>query len=382
MYVRTVFAIALLCLFTPTLGGTVSTAQETLAVNDVEAIMSNDIATTAEMVRLAFHDAVGVSPNHKSDGCINLNNADNRGLISIVGTLDELYDRRQADLSYGQMSRADFWALAGATAARVAALRSTCDGQGVSNNAACIPPMPLVYGRVDCATSPTTTSIGSFPNAQGGMATVMDLFRDEMGLSTKEVVAVMGAHALGDANPNDSGGFRGPWVPQGRAMILDNAFYVELAAKAWAQDAKAVPGAPAGTVVHQWDASNAPAPGQIMMLNTDAALYKQVAPDANGVSACATNINTCPNAVTNGTSTTDIVVSYSNNNAMWAQDFGAAFSKLYSTGYSISNLASAGQEVPNTVSPTTPSDSSSSPLPLLKSLSLLPFIVLFVTLLV
>merc|ERR1711991_562659 len=86
----------------------------------------------------------------------------------------------------------------------------------------------------------------------------MDLFRDEIGLSTKEVVAVMGAHALGDADPNDSGGFHGPWVPQGRAMILDNAFYVELAAKAWAQDAKAVPGAPAGTVVHQWDASNAP----------------------------------------------------------------------------------------------------------------------------
>ncbi|KNC46834.1 uncharacterized protein AMSG_03265 [Thecamonas trahens ATCC 50062] len=342
VYSLVVSVVVVLVLATCAQCGTVTVAQQALAIADVEALIAAQPARTAELVRLGFHDSVGVSPNHVSDGCINLENADNKGLINIVGAMENLYVNRQSKLEYGQMSRADFWALGGIVAARVGAANSAACTAGV-----CVPPMPLTYGRKDCATSPKTAAAGSFPNAQGGMSTVMNLFRNEMGFTDREVVALMGAHSLGAAEAADSGGFTGPWTRQ--PNTLDNEFYKEMVNSAWRQNARAVPGA---SPVHQWDSGAGGRP--VMMLNTDMCLHRQIAPNTAGVSSCAADPNACPVAVTDrGVNTTVIVAEYAANNTRWALDFGPVYYKLVSMN--TPGLVSAGEEVPNTVEPTTAS---------------------------
>lgn len=69
-------------------------------------------------VRLAFHDCCG--PSAGCDGCVNLGFADNAGLKPAVDNLENLYTNASLNIST-LLSRADFWALAGLTAANYAA---------------------------------------------------------------------------------------------------------------------------------------------------------------------------------------------------------------------------------------------------------------------
>ena len=69
------------------------------------------------LVRLAFHDCNSPAG---CDGCVNLDIAENNGLNASVSNLEGLYKNTSLGISTA-MSRADFWALAGLTAANYGA---------------------------------------------------------------------------------------------------------------------------------------------------------------------------------------------------------------------------------------------------------------------
>eukprot|EP01079_Euglenida_sp_SAG-EU17-18_P005040 gene5040-5148_t len=151
-------------------------AVEAMAVASVEANIAAaplPKKNVPQIVRLAFHDCVG-----GCDGCLNLANPDNAGLGPIVSELEAIYSDTSSPIGV-QMSRADFWALAGVVAARIGA-RNSNQFDGV------LPPLQLVYGRRDCATSPTTTDVEGLPNAHGDFAEVMRVFRDDMGMTQRQ----------------------------------------------------------------------------------------------------------------------------------------------------------------------------------------------------
>ena len=158
------------------------------------------------------------------DGCLNLKNLDNNGLQSIYAAINDIYDNE--GYSSTGMSRADFVALAGTVAIRHASSLQDCTTLGLTPNCEKpVPPITLKYGRKDCLSSPNTTDIEGFPNPHGNLTEVLDVFQINMNMTKRDVVALIGAHTLGNAGIRRSG-FRGPWVP--REDVFDNDFYIQL----------------------------------------------------------------------------------------------------------------------------------------------------------
>ena len=181
------------------------------------------------------------------------------------------------------MSRADFIALQAVVAARVAADEQSCSQLQLPPNCANSdkprPELFIRYGRKDCATSPNSNNDFGFPDPHRGHAHVMQVFRDGMNMTERQVVALIGAHTLGRTTPQNSG-FQGPWAQPQR---LDNGFYRSLVNEDWRQNELNFNNAPAGlNPRYQWDnflrqpppppgspPPPPPPPGSRMMLNTD-----------------------------------------------------------------------------------------------------------------
>ena len=214
-------------------------------------------------MRLSFHDCVG-----GCDGCLNLDNADNNGLQGIYAAINDIYDNEGYN-STG-MSRADFIALAGTIAVRQASSQQSCNQLNLPPN--CEPPSPTIqlkYGRTDCPTSPSTTDTEQFPNPHGDLAHVIEVFGDQMNMTVRQVVAILGAHTLGAAAITRSG-FRGPWVPQ--ATVFNNDFYRQLSStnNDWFQEEiSAMNSAVFPDSRYQWTLTRLGPPEDLMMLNTD-----------------------------------------------------------------------------------------------------------------
>ena len=207
------------------------------------------------------------------DGCLEIGNPENNGLAEISARLNMIYND---SFSESGMSRADFWALASVVAIRVAADEQQCDQLGLPQN--CTKPMPrmsILYGRKDCATSPLSNSDTGFPDAHGDLDHVMEILRDGLGMTERQVVALIGAHTLGSASTRNSG-FDGPWAPP--TTRFDNGFYRLLVGNnsGWRQVQLNSPNAPEGfNPRFQWDHGNfqrmpgGDRQGLRMMLNTD-----------------------------------------------------------------------------------------------------------------
>ena len=205
-----------------------------------------------------FHDCVT-----GCNGCVDLGNSANNGLSGIYQEVNTLYDNEFASSG---MSRADFIALQAVVAVRVAAEEQLC--MELKLPPGCVKPRPdmiIRYGRKDCATTPNSNNDSGFPDAHRGFEHVMAIFRDGIGMSERQVVALIGAHTLGMTSPENSG-FRGPWSPP--TNRFDNAFYRTLMAapSGWRQNELNLNNAPAGfNPRYQWDSVS----GNRMMLNTD-----------------------------------------------------------------------------------------------------------------
>ena len=96
-----------------------------------------------------------------------------------------------------------------------------------------MPKFTFKYGRKDCAErckgadgvygfcSPAAETQ---PNPQGNGNSVTEFFRNNFKLTSRESIALMGAHTFGHPNERISGFRHYPWVPQGQDR-LNNEFY-------------------------------------------------------------------------------------------------------------------------------------------------------------
>lgn len=176
----------------------------TEASDDIRTLISNDAGLGPKFVRLGFHMCVG-----GCDGCVDMSNLDNTGLLIPIDALAPVVSTYR-----GNLSRADIWALATIVAAEEAQRRDDHI------------PMPFEWvGRTDCSSATGKTGPAqNLPPVDLTTHELMKFFLDNFGLSTRETVALMGAHTIGQLRQQNSG-FIGPdgWTAgNGR---LDNGYY-------------------------------------------------------------------------------------------------------------------------------------------------------------
>ena len=188
------------------------------------------------LVRLPFHDAVGGGrPGGKGgpNGCIDFTFAGNNGLQEVVGILETAYT---AGGFASLLSKADFWVLAGNTAVRIASMLPP--GTLPEGGLPMPDPEPLLlpfhYGRVDDATCDGVD--GAFlPAVQASYADTAAIFCSRVGMTPRQLVAIMGAHTVGRAQGSDSG-YDGGW--SGFSSSFSIMYYWQLLAVDWnAKDA-------------------------------------------------------------------------------------------------------------------------------------------------
>jgi len=258
--------------------------------------IARDDRRLPQLVRLTFHDCVG-----GCDGLLDLGNNENAGLADPKSYVDTLYTQEYSSL----ISKADMYALVGT----MALLKGADNVNG--NNWATTPLTSLVLatGRVDNTASTPPARV--FPDAHGGASATMVTIKNTFGLTDDEAVALVGAHTLGKASPQNSG-FDGPWVGPGQTA-LDNAYYRGLSEPGgWQQEDQNPNGQtsatnPSGASKWQYKrVGGGPGGGRAeddMNLNADMALYRDL--DSAGISAdgevqgsCKTNSNNCALAST------------------------------------------------------------------------------------
>jgi catalase (peroxidase I) len=311
----------------------VTVTDERLAIAEIENfIRTTNIANpSAKLVRLAFHDCVG-----GCDGCINFDNPDNNGLMQTYFRINTMYN---TSFNSTGMSRADFIALAGVIGIRQGSLEQDC--MALSLPPDCEKPTPTLsikYGRKDCPTSPVAIANHDFPNPHGNLTHVLTFFRDEFNMTTRQTVAIIGAHSLGAAGIQQSG-FRGPWAPP--TTRFNHQFYTALVSSnnMWFQEAiNETQSSVFPDVRYQWS-SNVTGRPQLLMLNADMALFKYIQPDMDGqeINTTCRVLNTnCPPSMT-----ASIVEEFANNNTLFMEEFGPAFQLMIENGYRTGDLVSA-----------------------------------------
>ena len=171
----------------------------------------------AMFLRLGFHDCVG-----GCDGCVDLTNPDNNGLLVPVQALRNVVSRHANSVT--KITRADIWALATAVGADVLQTRVRVDFD------------LLTVGRINCENANTVcrnengaqqpcSDVRGPHRALPGMNTnsreLFTFFADEFNFSVKDTVAIMGAHTIGVLRKSEVG-VDGPngWLPDNN--VFDN----------------------------------------------------------------------------------------------------------------------------------------------------------------
>jgi len=185
---------------------------------NIQAAMT-DILNTAranngrlrpKFVRLGFHDCVG-----GCDGCVDLANPDNFGLLEPIDALASVVAAHTSD---GGLTRADIWAMA--------AMVSAEDAQ--PNNIAGFTYIFEWYGRSTCdAAEGKGGPDRTLPSSDLPTSKLLKFFFLEFGLTERETVAIMGAHSIGSLSRENSG-FDGPNGWTNNNNVLDNRYYSEL----------------------------------------------------------------------------------------------------------------------------------------------------------
>merc|ERR1711997_123206 len=240
-------------------------------------------AITATGLRLAFHDCVG----GVCDGCINLNNESNNGLSVVIDALDEVYLNTNNAI-YDIMSRADYWQLAAITAIErsITVANRNCDWDN------CDMPdndMTFKWGRDDCSTSPSTDDVHTFPAATMTRTEMIDYFSDHFSMNETEVLALMGAHTLGNANRDDSG-YSGSWTVD-KPQYFNTGFYRLLVNTSLTWDNAAKARGSTTDKRYQFDLYDSDDTKVGIMLNTDVELVADIDVDVLSGTSCTINVD-------------------------------------------------------------------------------------------
>jgi hypothetical protein len=208
--------------FTDTITFTVLGIQPPASVAEILSLANTRIRQTiaennriaATYLRLGFHDCV---PNAADgvgggcDGCLNLSNDANNGLLPAVQALAPIVNELEDEVL--GVSRADLWAYATLVAAEVSQNTHVFTDSFTIGRQNCEIVGTCISTDPDFCTTNGPDESGDFPSndlTTHGLITFMD---EHFGFDADETVAIMGAHTLGRALPQNSGiqGQRG-WV--------------------------------------------------------------------------------------------------------------------------------------------------------------------------
>lgn len=328
----------------------VTTMQEAQAIREIVKLLPDNNAVSpfsrtdviGGIVRLAFHDAGTfdqAKPNEsgRSDGCVDLNSADNAGLGRIINLLSPVVESNKE-----VMSRADVWALASAIAIKAA----------LPNNEKIH--IPIKYGRIDAVDATSAcreTDFSKLPSAELSHQHTTTVFAERMGFTQTDITALMGAHTLGRADSKDSG-YDGTWVRS--SATFDNSYYNDIIRRPWNRETN-------NNGQHFWVDPNQDG---TIMLNTDMALAFDIGDNDNvnsnncrtrgrnnGDGGGGTRRNDCPSG-----NNADLVQQFADNQQLWYKDFSKAWIKLIELGYGFNKNETlalpVGNEI-NIIIPTT-----------------------------
>lgn len=278
----------------------------------------------AGAIQLAFHDAGTYDKSDGSggpDGCVDMTIGENQGLHYINSLLDPVY----ANFKH-IISKADFNVLAAIAMTEARKF----DGYNLE--------FPFRYGRID-GTDCEQVDPGRLPEASKSTSHVVEVFADRMGLTLRDITALMGAHSVGRAMDQNSG-YDGAW--DSSRSRFDNSYYIEMVRKPWTREYHT---SKANGAVHvQWIIPNEnvrmvfgePA-GKLMLLNTDMCLAFDIGDgdDLNKdiASKCIVkpppNIGGCPPAP----HTREYVDRYIEDNQAFYDDYVVGFTKMTELGW-------------------------------------------------
>jgi hypothetical protein len=281
-----------------------------------------------------------------------LTNIRNTGLEEPIDALAPIVTKYKASLS-----RADLWALAAMVGSQVsqpedAAFKLNFDFTEI--------------GRIDCekqqsvclnqagvshGCSATRGPHREIPGSKINTHELFSFFRNNFGFSTRETVAIMGGHTIGELSRNNTG-IDGPNGFVTRNRILDNAYYSELVgdvgnlvqgAPIWKQHFEDNSDLKKFDDIYVWRRLPPALNGSfIVMTNADIAIVRDLSglnlnPQTGQVNCQfvdkAGSQPTCPQL--NGA--LDEAARYKFSNRSWLIDFEAALRKLLNAGYSITS---------------------------------------------
>jgi catalase (peroxidase I) len=286
---------------------------------------------------------------------VDLEEGDNKGLEIPIAALETVVSQYS-----GSLSRADIWALATIVGAESSqrgrdALdytfdfvgRVNCEDTGVD---VCV---NVANGCDPSRNGPTR----AMPSPNLNTAEVLHFFSNEFGFGAEEVVALMGAHTIGEAIVENSG-FDGKWVNNNER--LDNRYYNAMIgddgslenwfdAPGWTQETinNNDPNIPTRT---QWrrGGNNNNNPDADIMLNTDIALvrdFEDLIDTSDGSISCQFrgNRNPCPAAL----QSIAFMAKFKFSNSEWLLAFRDVLTKMVKNGYSASDNTLVNSETPD-----------------------------------
>lgn len=169
----------------------------------IRATITSNEEIAATYLRLGFHDCVPNGAAGGCDGCINLKNEANSGLLPAVQTLAPIVAEFENKVL--GVSRADIWAYA------------TLLGAEVSQNEIVFTDS-FVVGRKNCEVVGTCSSkdpifcasngpdqLSDFPDSDLTTHQLLAFMLDHFGYNADDTVAIMGAHSIGRALPENTG---------------------------------------------------------------------------------------------------------------------------------------------------------------------------------
>ena len=305
------------------------------ALNEIIKIIDFDKPLGYKFVRLGFHDCVG-----GCDGCVDLLNADNKGLEVAITVLESIVSK----FAVNGVTRSDIWALAAMTYADRHQGRPRIDFPFKWYGRPTCEMLNTVCHNVtgeDVPCSPTQGPHRVLPSSNLDTHGILDYFDKTFGFNAQETVALMGAHTLGKVQRANTGFVGDGWDSD--PSLLDNAYFSGLVGGNSTNDTLAdlmnVIPTWRRTLINNTDLVGSNIPNRHewqqekkVMLNSDISLVRdfngRIKP--NGKVRCAfTGKKMCPAALL----TIHHVAMYRNNNMLWVEDFRDVFTFMLEFPY-------------------------------------------------
>ncbi|XP_067943721.1 putative ascorbate peroxidase [Watersipora subatra] len=296
------------------------------------------------IIRLCFHDCVV-----QCDGCIDSRRrvqGGNNGLELTWRMLRTMHQRQFSHIC----SRADFFALACVVTADFAGERGEQEGlcmnptDGIGNPILpnrCRPNMQVLWGRRTCEVAQLVEPLRNIPDANQDP---YEWFQENMQMTPRETVCIMGSHALGKLRANETG-FEGDYTT--RFDVLSNEYYQTMVdgRTVWEQEKSFLVVDDVPETRHQWNefVTNTSRVNSDMFLTHNLGDLNRVGRSTCVIPPRRTNQfnKHCPRQPYY-----HIVEEMARDNLVFIDCFGRAMDKMIHTGYQVGELVPTGVEIP------------------------------------